>query len=139
MVRKIELRISEDELSKDLEKYRQRAISLGATDAKIVTTSVIQVDERVTLKCRIPTCFGYGTSANCPPHTITPSEMRGLIQRYDHAIFLKLAVRPEEPRTNLERIPGELDIRNPVASPEGQLQVLIDEFLNPYRGIAVLG
>lgn len=71
-VRKINLEISEEQLREDLEKYQHKAIILGATDSKIIKADTVPVDERVALKCRIPVCFGYGTSANCPPHIITP-------------------------------------------------------------------
>lgn len=92
---KINLEISEDKLHKDLEMYRQEAISLGATDAKIITADMIPVDERVLLKCRVPICFEYGTSANCPPHAIKPSEFRELIKKYKYAILFKLEIKPE--------------------------------------------
>ena len=104
MIKKIELEISEDKLNKDLENYRQEAINLGATDSKIITTNMIPVDDRVAFKCKIPPCFGYGTSANCPPHTITPPELRGLIKKYNHAIFFKLNVKPEVIVRNRETI-----------------------------------
>lgn len=103
-IRKIELEISEDKLNKDLEKYRQGAISLGATDSKIITTNTIPIDDRVALKCKIPVCFGYGTSVNCPPHTVTPSELRELIKKYKYAIFFKLEVKPEVIVRNRETI-----------------------------------
>lgn len=106
-VRKIEIEIPDEQLKKDLEKYREEACRLGATDSKLITTDMIPVDERVSLKCRIPVCFGYGTSANCPPHTITASELRELIKKYRHAIFFKLEVEASvivrNPETILER------------------------------------
>ena len=103
-IRKIDLKISEDKLNKDLEKYRQEAISLGATDSKIITADMIPIDGRVALKCNIPVCFGYGTSVNCPPNTITPSKLRELIKKYKHAIFFKLEVKPEVIVRNRETI-----------------------------------
>jgi predicted metal-binding protein len=103
-IRKINLKISEDELNKDLEMYRQETINLGAKDSKIITTDTIPIDERVAMKCRIPVCFGYGTSVNCPPHTITPSELRGAIKKYRYAVFFKLEVQPEVIVRNRETI-----------------------------------
>ena len=38
MVRKILKKVPEEQLQRNLEKYRQRAIELGATDTKIITT-----------------------------------------------------------------------------------------------------
>jgi hypothetical protein len=66
--KKIGLDVEEVRLAADLQKYQEKAIELGATRAKIVRTDEIPVDERVTMKCQIPICFGYGVGANCPPH-----------------------------------------------------------------------
>ncbi|MEM2110933.1 MAG: DUF2284 domain-containing protein [Candidatus Bathyarchaeia archaeon] len=104
VIRKIESRISADKLNEDLEKYRQEALVLGATDSKIVTSDMIPIDERVTLKCKVPVCFGYGASRNCPPYTITPSELREIVKKYRHAIFFKLEVKPDIIARNRETI-----------------------------------
>jgi predicted metal-binding protein len=53
----------------------------------VVKAEDIPVDDRVTLKCRIPRCFGYGTSAHCPPNAIKPSELRDILKQYRWAIF----------------------------------------------------
>ena len=94
-IRKIQLEISDGMLKKDLDKYCEEARNLGAADSKLVTTDKIPVDDRVQLKCRIPVCFGYGTSANCPPHTIKASELRELVKKYKYAVCFKLEVKPE--------------------------------------------
>ena len=65
-----------DQLEQDLERYRQLALELGASQAKILDVEDIVVDDRVSLKCQIPRCFGYGACAHCPPHTMKPSELR---------------------------------------------------------------
>ena len=59
MVRKIVEKLPDDVLQRDLEKYRQRALELGAADAKIITTDIIALDERVRAKCTWPRCRGY--------------------------------------------------------------------------------
>ena len=82
-------------MPRDLERYRQQALELGATQAKIVTVEEIPVDERVTLKCQIPRCFGYGVSAHCPPNTMKPAVLRDLLKKYRYAVFFILEVRPE--------------------------------------------
>ena len=38
MVRKIVEKVPDEQLQKDLEKYRQQALELGAKDTKIITT-----------------------------------------------------------------------------------------------------
>ncbi len=78
---------NQSRLADDLQAYYNKALELGATKAKILRTEEIMVDERVTLKCQVPRCFGYGTGANCPPHTLKPDEMRVLLKKYTQAIF----------------------------------------------------
>jgi len=78
-VEKITVDMHQDRLPQDLERYRQQALKLGATQAKIVKAEEIPVDERVTLKCQIPRCFGYGVSAHCPPNTMKPAELKDLL------------------------------------------------------------
>lgn len=82
-------------LEEDLETYRQKAIELGATRAAVLNADEIPVDERVTLKCRIPRCFGYGACAHCPPHTIKPAELRELLRKYRKAVFFTRDIPPE--------------------------------------------
>ena len=79
--------MEESKILHDLQAYQDLAISLGATKARIVRADEIVVDERVTLKCQIPRCFGYGTGAHCPPNTLKPSELRSLLEKYAHAVF----------------------------------------------------
>ncbi len=58
--------------------------------AKLITTDNIVLDPRVRWKCRIPVCFGYGTSINCPPHSPTTEEMREIVNSYQHAILVTI-------------------------------------------------
>lgn len=85
--RKIGLDVDEVQLAGDLQRYQDKAMELGATRVKIVRADEIPVDERVTLKCQIPICFGYGIGANCPPHTLKPAELRTLLEKYQWAVF----------------------------------------------------
>ncbi|HYA02219.1 MAG TPA: DUF2284 domain-containing protein [Syntrophobacteria bacterium] len=94
-VRKITVNMAEGHLPQDLERYRRKALKLGASRAKVVRACEIPVDERVTLKCQIPRCFGYGVGAHCPPHTLRPAELRGLLEKYAWAVFFTLDVPPE--------------------------------------------
>lgn len=94
-VKKIRAKTSEAELKQDLERYKKKALELGASRAKIVKVQDIPVDDRVVLKCRVPVCFGYGTSVNCPPHTLKPAELSKLLSTYKWAIFFAKDVPPE--------------------------------------------
>ena len=95
MVRKIVESVSDEVLQQDLEKYRQRALELGATDAKIITTDMVVIDERVRAKCIYPKCEWYGTSVNCPPHTIDVEQTRKIVDKFRYAIFFRLKVPTE--------------------------------------------
>ena len=86
---------SENRLLKDLERYQEKAIELGADKVTLVRVENIPVDERVTLKCQIPRCFGYGVSAHCPPNTLKPAELRELLKKYTWAVFFIKDVPPE--------------------------------------------
>ena len=96
MVRKILKTIPDEQVQKDLEKYRQRALELGATDAKVIATDMVLIDERVRAKCIYPKCHHYGTNANCPPHAIDLEQTRKIVKNFRHAIFTKLEVPSEE-------------------------------------------
>jgi predicted metal-binding protein len=91
-VEKITVDMNAGRLHEDLEAYKAKAIALGATNAAIVKAKDIPVDERIVLKCQIPRCFGYGACAHCPPHTMKPAELRGLLEGYQWAVFFILDV-----------------------------------------------
>jgi predicted metal-binding protein len=95
MVRKIVGKVRKKQLKQDLEKYRQRALQLGATDAKIITTDIILIDERVRAKCIYPKCDFYGTNAQCPPHAIDLDMAREIAKKFHYAIFSRLEVPSE--------------------------------------------
>ena len=86
-IEKIGTFLDESKLIKDLERYEEELFSLGAANAKIIKTEEIPVDERVPLKCQIPSCFGYGTSAHCPPNAMKPNELRKYLENFLWAIF----------------------------------------------------
>ena len=65
---------------------------LGASDARIITSDIVVVDERVQVKCMYPKCEKYGTCANCPPHTIAAGQTRDLLKKYSWALLVKLEV-----------------------------------------------
>jgi predicted metal-binding protein len=86
-IKKISLERDKNQISQDLERYREKVIESGASKAKIINVSDIIVDDRVTLKCRIPRCIGYGACANCPPNTLKPVEFRDILTKFKHAVF----------------------------------------------------
>ena len=96
MIRKIVESVPDDVLQQDLAGYRQRAIELGATDAKIITTDKIIIDERVRMKCLVPICRSYGTNPHCPPNAPELEAIRKTVNNFKYAIFYMLKLPPEE-------------------------------------------
>ena len=96
MVRKILEKVPKGQLQRDLDKYRQHSIELGATDAKVITTDEVVIDERVLAKCTYPRCSGYGTNANCPPYAMSLDQLKKVLNKFRYAIFLKLEVAPSD-------------------------------------------
>ena len=88
--------VSEATVKVDLEKYRETAVELGASEAIAVPSSWVTVDERVRLKCAIPPCPNYGRCGFCPPHTPEPEFMRKALGRFEWAVFFKNDVPAED-------------------------------------------
>ena len=113
-IAKIRVDMNEAQLLQNLERYKEKAFKLGATNAKILKAEEIPVDERVTLKCQIPRCFGYGTSVHCPPNTMKPAELRERLKKYHWAVFFTKDVPPEvivrDKATIKERVAAYQDV-----------------------------
>lgn len=91
-----------------IRKYTELVLESGAAAAEGIEVRNIPVDPRVALKCSIPKCFGYGTSAHCPPHCMKPEETQRIIDLYSAAVVFSLEVPPEvivrDKDTILERV-----------------------------------
>ncbi|MDR0471158.1 MAG: DUF2284 domain-containing protein [Nitrososphaerota archaeon] len=64
------------------------ALEKGATDAKIISTDKVVVEDRVVLKCKIG-CNHYGETLACPPYTPTAEKFRKIVSEYSYAMFMK--------------------------------------------------
>ncbi len=95
MIRKIVQTVNDEALQQDLENYRKRALELGATDAKVITTDVVVIDERVRAKCTYPKCAWYGTNINCPPYGLDSEQTRKVVNSYHYAVFFRIKVPTE--------------------------------------------
>jgi len=93
-MRRVQVGMYQDELPADLQRYAEAALGLGASRAAVVPVSDIPVDDRVTLKCQIPRCFGYGVGANCPPNTLKPAELRAQLEGYEWSVLVTVDVPP---------------------------------------------
>ncbi len=68
------------------------AVRTGATDAKVISTSDILVEDRLADICKETSCESYGRSKSCPPHVAGPSMFREWIKTVDRAIVVKIDV-----------------------------------------------
>jgi len=84
----------DDILWRDADRYAALAAEHGASGALSVSAGKVLVDERVAVKCSVPKCFGWGTSANCPPHSMKPEETRKLLSLYRCGVAFRLEVPP---------------------------------------------
>ena len=64
------------------------ALQLGATEAKIIPTKNITVENRVVLKCKIG-CNNYGKTLMCPPYAPNIDDFRKILTEYNYALVLK--------------------------------------------------
>jgi predicted metal-binding protein len=91
--------LSDEAVRADLERYRELALSLGASGAAIVPAAIVNVDERVRLKCVAPRCLRAGETPNCPPYAPELGLVRQALSRFSWAILLKCHVEPVEAYT----------------------------------------
>jgi predicted metal-binding protein len=64
------------------------ALQLGASEAKIIPTKNIIVENRVVLKCKIG-CNNYGKTLMCPPYAPNIDDFRKTLTEYNYALVLK--------------------------------------------------
>ena len=69
------------------------ARELGADNVAPLPAGDVVIDERVRLKCRVPLCSGYGRNLMCPPNTLSPAEMSGVLRRYRLALFVQQRIQ----------------------------------------------
>ncbi|MFB3813385.1 MAG: DUF2284 domain-containing protein [Terriglobales bacterium] len=84
--------LSQQDLERDVQAYRSMALSMGASDAKVIAADRVYVDTRVRAKCSIPKCPEYGISAHCPPHCLDANQIRDLVSAYHLGLLVKLDI-----------------------------------------------
>jgi predicted metal-binding protein len=92
------------EIQEDLKLLEQKALELGADGATIITADKIVVDERATLKCKKPPCYGYRRNLTCPPYAMKPEETRQLIKKYKYALLIKREPNPQDVMYSPEKL-----------------------------------
>lgn len=93
----IKLQIPPTDLKKDLEYFKEKTIELGASIAEIIPAELVEIDERVLLKCANPLCSYYSMCIHCPPHnSFETNFIRKALSKYHWAILFALDVKPIE-------------------------------------------
>lgn len=72
-----------------LDRLIRRARELGADRAAPLPAVAVVVDDRVTLKCRVPLCSSYGHNLMCPPNVMAPDETRTLLKGYGDTLVVQ--------------------------------------------------
>jgi len=86
------------------------ALQNGATDAKIIPTSKVVIEDRVVLKCKVG-CNHYGKTLACPPYTPSAEEFRKIVSEYSYAMFMKYKSSAEaSPEVLAKLMVAETDI-----------------------------
>lgn len=71
----------------DLEAYLEKALGMGAEEAKVIRASTVRCEPWVRLKCQFG-CGGYNKRLTCPPYTPAPEETARAIAGYRRAILI---------------------------------------------------
>jgi len=79
-------------LKSNLASLLELATNAGATDARVISTDNIFIEDRLADICKETRCESYGRSKSCPPYVAGPSMFREWIKTIDHAIVLKIDV-----------------------------------------------
>ena len=87
---------SSDELDRFLATLQQKALALGASDAAVIFSRQIPVEDDVILFCKDPLCESYGLSIHCPPYVKSAESMRNDLKKYSKALIFKLDVPVEQ-------------------------------------------
>ena len=90
--------LKEEDILKDLERFREKALEFGASAAEVIPASYVVVEERVWLKCLVPRCPALlsGGTPYCPPNTPQPDFMRKVFSQYQWAVLFKNDLEPLE-------------------------------------------
>jgi predicted metal-binding protein len=81
--------------NKKLRSLIQDAQKSGASEAGIISTRDIVVDNNLAGMCREPRCENYGLSKSCPPHVSGPFAFKKQLEKFNQAIFFKIDVPSE--------------------------------------------
>ncbi len=80
-------------MDKILEKLVRSAICLGASDAEIISSADISVENDLPNFCNgDPGCENYGLSPSCPPHVPGPSAFREWQKKSEYSVVVRIDI-----------------------------------------------
>jgi predicted metal-binding protein len=78
-------------LRQSFETIAEKAVAIGALEAKVISTEHIVFDSRSFLKCRFG-CNRWGHYWTCPPHLgLSPEKFNEAFRKYTSALLIKSA------------------------------------------------
>jgi predicted metal-binding protein len=84
--------LKKDDGDLDFKDLIHLAQAMGVSDACVISSSDLAVEDSLANLCREPKCRNYGLSPSCPPHVGGPSEFRKLQKNLKRAIVVRLVV-----------------------------------------------
>jgi predicted metal-binding protein len=79
-------------MNKDFDQLIDLAISLGASEAHILSSDELVINDQLARKCIEPKCENYGLSYSCPPYVEGPESFRELIKTHPRALVIRLVI-----------------------------------------------
>ena len=81
--------------STQLSDLIEKARLAGASDATVINTDDIVIENDLAALCREPRCQNYGLSKSCPPHVEGPEAFRTWLKSYRLAVVTKIDIPSE--------------------------------------------
>lgn len=72
---------------KTIKELKDRAVTLGAGESKIIDVKTVKTAAWVRYKCQFG-CSGFGESLTCPPHSPTPEQTQKILDSFKKAILI---------------------------------------------------
>lgn len=92
---------------KRIKRWIDRAVELGADDAKIVATPSVITAPWVRYKCQFG-CGGWGRRLTCPPFSPSPEETRKLLDSYKRAVLVHCTRKWQDIKTIVTSLEREM-------------------------------
>ena len=94
------------EAESHLNEFIHIALKAGAHAARIIPSQMVEVDERVRLKCEVPRCAGFGQYLTCPPHVMGIADFRKILSRYEWCLLVQVEAKDVD---STDKASGRID------------------------------